>query len=495
MRTRRYRFISKINIFWLFFISLILTMVLASNLIPAIANQSNSTELKGTAQELDNNSDLLNTGKIYYQKGQYYEAIKAWENALIFYQNRKELVSQIQVLNYLALVYKDLGKTQQSQTKIAESINLLKSFKKQDTQINLLLAQALNTQGTIQILQGQTETALETWKQAAAIYDRTGDKTGKLISQINQAQGLQTLGQYRRAKTLLEGLVAELQNQPDSLLKAQGFRSLGVALQTIGDLRQSNTALEKSLAISKKFNSPADVSAVEFNLGNVAKALEQYDVALRYYQEAVNLSPEPQAKLEAQLNQFSLLVKVKNWEAAQALIPEIENNLSLLAASRPAIYAKINFAESLMTMERTTKNSNPVKIAQLLAKAIQQAREIQDSRAEAYSLEELGKLYQQNGQFADAKELTKQAQKIAQEMDAADLVARTAAQSGAIAKQQGDIDNAIAAYEIAFNHLQFLRSDLVAINPDVQFDFRESVEPVYRDYVSLLLDSNKRVKL
>lgn len=470
-----------------FFIILILTTLLVTHGIPTIANQSNLLESNVIIKQLSNTLELLKQGKKYYQNGQYSEAAKVWEIALNSSQVRKEVVSQIQVLNYLALVYKDLGKTQQSQTTIAESINLLRSFKKQDTQSNLLLAQALNTQGTIQILQGQTETALDTWKQAAATYDRTGDKTGKLISQINQAQGLQTLGQYRRAKTLLEGLVAELQNQPDSLLKAQGFRSLGVALQTIGDLRQSNTALEKSLVISKQFNSPADVSAVLFSLGNVAKALQQDDVALTYYQEAVNLSPEPQAKLEAQLNQFSLLVKLQKWEAAQGLIPEIETNLALLSASRPAIYAKINFAESLMAMERTRENSNTTKIAQFLAKAIQQAREIQDSRAEAYSLEQLGKLYQQNGQFADAKELTKQAQKIAQEMDAADLVARTAAQSGAIAQQQGDIDSAIAAYEIAFNHLQFLRSDLVAINPDVQFDFRESVEPVYRDYVSLLL--------
>ncbi|MDZ8053004.1 MAG: CHAT domain-containing protein [Aulosira sp. ZfuVER01] len=464
-----------------------LTILLVNKSITAVAIPSKLPEPYRIAEELSNTSDLLQQGKNYYQNGQYTEAAKVWENALNSYQEQKEIVRQIQALNYLASVYKDLGKTQQSQTTIAESLNLLKSFNKPDKQINLLLAQALNTQGTIQLLQGQTETAIDTWKQAAEIYDRTGDKTGKLISQINQAQGLQTLGQYRRAKTLLEALVAELQNQPDSLLKAQGFRSLGVALQTIGDLRQSNTTLEKSLAISKQFNSPADVSGVLFSRGNVAKDLHKYDVALIDYQEAINLSPEIQAKLVAQLNQFSLLVKLQRWEAAKALIPAIATNIDSLSPSRPAIYARINFAESLMAIERAKENSNAAQTAQLLAKAIEQAREIKDFRAEAYSLQQLGKLYQQNGQLTDAERLTKQAQKIAQEMDAADLVARTAAQSGTIAKQQGDIKSAIAAYEIAFNHLQFLRSDLVAINPDVQFDFRESIEPIYRDYVSLLL--------
>ncbi|MBD2020728.1 CHAT domain-containing protein, partial [Leptolyngbya sp. FACHB-36] len=49
--------------------------------------------------------------------------------------------------------------------------------------------------------------------------------------------------------------------------------------------------------------------------------------------------------------------------------------------------------------------------------------------------------------------------------------------------------SAIAAYTDAFNTLQSLRSDLVAINPDVQFSFRESVEPLYRQFVELLLRS------
>ncbi|WP_208099123.1 CHAT domain-containing protein [Nostoc sp. 106C] len=463
-------------------------MLLVNKGSAAVVIQSRLPEQNRITQELPNTSNLIQQGKNYYQNGQYTEAARVWENALKSYEAKKEVVNQVQVLNYLASVYKDLGKTQQSQTTITESLNLIKSFKKPERQSNLLLAQALNTQGTIQLLQGQTETAINTWKQAAVIYDRTGDKTGKLISQINQAQGLQTLGQYRRAKTLLEELVAELQNQPDSLLKAKGLRSLGVALQTIGDLQKSNTVLEKSLAISKQFNSPADVSVVLFSLGNIAKDLQNYDVALIDYQEVINLSPEPQAQLEAQLNKFSLLVKLQRWEPAKALIPEIETNLSSLSPSRPAIYASINFAETLMAIERAEENLIAAKTAQLLAKTIQQAREIKDSRAETYSLQQLGKLYQQNGQLTDAKRLTQQAQKLAQEMDAADLVARTAAQSGTIAKEQGDIKSAIADYEIAFNHLQSLRSDLVAINPDVQFDFRESIEPIYRDYVSLLLE-------
>ncbi|QIR38420.1 CHAT domain-containing protein [Tolypothrix sp. PCC 7910] len=490
----------KIKFYWLFALSIILTILLVTKDIPVIAHQSYLTEQYYISQQPNNNLDLLQQGKNYYQKGQYTEAAKVWEQVLKSYQDNQEVVSQVQVLNYLALVYKDLGKTQKAQTTIAESINLLKTGKTSDIQSNLLLAQALNTQGTIQLIQGQTETAIDTWKQAAAIYEGAGDKTGKFISQINQAQGLQTLGQYRRAKTLLEELVAELQSQPDSLLKAQGLRSLGVALQTIGDLAQSKTILEKSLAISKQFKSSKDVSAVVFSLGNVAKDLAEYDMAINNYQEAVNLSPEIQGKLSAKLNQLSVVVKLQRWEAVESLILAIDNNLAQLAASRPAIYSRINFAETLMIIEReiqsgkATLKSDTAKIAQLLATAIQQAREIKDFRSEAYALQELGKLYQENSQLVEAKKLTQQAQNIAQEMNAADLLALTATQSGAIAKAQGDIDSAIAAYETAFNNIQSLRGDLVAISTDVQFDFKESIEPIYREYVGLLLEKGDNQK-
>ncbi|BAY34038.1 TPR repeat protein [Nostoc carneum NIES-2107] len=493
----------KIKIYGLFVLSIILTLLLVTKDVSVVANQPNLLNSQSITQQPDNNLDLLQQGKKYYQKGQYTEAAKIWEQALKSYQNNQEVVNQVQVLNYLALAYKDLGKIPQAQTTIAESINLIKAWKTSDNQNSLLLAQALNTQGTIQLLQGQTETAIDTWKQATAIYERAGDNTGNLISQINQAQGLQNLGQYRRAKTLLEELVTASQSQPDSLLKAQSLRSLGVALQTIGDLKQSKTALEKSLAISKQLNSPKDVSAVVFSLGNIAQDLTEYDVAISNYQEVVNLSPEIQEKLSAQLNQLSVLVKLQRWEAVEALIPTIETNLAQLSASRPAIYARINFAETLMTIEeqiesgKATLTSNNAKIAQLLATAIQQAREIKDSRSEVYALQELGKLYQDNSQLAEAKKLTQQAQNIAQEMNASDLLALTATQTGAIAKSQGDIDNAIAAYETAFNNIQSLRGDLVAISTDVQFDFKESIEPIYREYVGLLLergDNQKNLK-
>jgi len=47
--------------------------------------------------------------------------------------------------------------------------------------------------------------------------------------------------------------------------------------------------------------------------------------------------------------------------------------------------------------------------------------------------------------------------------------------------------SALNFHQQAVQTLQSLRSDLVATNPEIHFTFRESIEPIYRQYVDLLL--------
>ena len=56
-----------------------------------------------------------------------------------------------------------------------------------------------------------------------------------------------------------------------------------------------------------------------------------------------------------------------------------------------------------------------------------------------------------------------------------------------------DLETATSAYRQAISHLKSLRNDLNAIDADLQFSFRDSVEPVYREYVNLLLRDGKKI--
>jgi CHAT domain-containing protein len=118
---------------------------------------------------------------------------------------------------------------------------------------------------------------------------------------------------------------------------------------------------------------------------------------------------------------------------------------------------------------------------------MQQAKDMGDARAESYAIGYLGEIYEQNQQFSEAQNLTEKALILAQTNNASDIAYRWQWQLGRVLKAKGINSKAIAAYSEAVNTLASIRGDLVSSNADIQFSFRDSVEPVYRQLVALLL--------
>ncbi|MBO9999050.1 MAG: CHAT domain-containing protein [Cyanobacteria bacterium SID2] len=434
----------------------------------------------------------LARGQQHYQAGQYADAIDLWEQALQAYRDRNQIDRQVQTLTYLSLAYQHLGQWQQAENAIETSLDRLQGFPELDANGETLRGQALNALGQLQLTRGQTEDALESWQQAEAAYARADDETGRLTSQINQAGAMQALGQYRQARAQLDRTLEILQNQADTSLKASGLRSLGTVLQTIGDLERAKTVLEESWRISDRLNDRANTSATLFGIGNIAHDLQQYDTARSYYQEAARLTPDPLLRVQAYLNQLSLWI---DWCRVSGIvcpadyvdisIEQIQTEIATLPPSRAAVYASVNLADSWMALDPQAEMR--LEISQELATAIDRARQLGDRRAQAYALTQLGKLYERSEQWEDAQTVTQQALQLVRDSDADDIIARASWQLGRILKREGKLDRAKAAYESAYESLQALRSDLLAVNSDVQFEFKESVEPVYREFVSLLL--------
>ncbi|MGB8698052.1 MAG: CHAT domain-containing protein, partial [Thermosynechococcaceae cyanobacterium] len=133
------------------------------------------------------------------------------------------------------------------------------------------------------------------------------------------------------------------------------------------------------------------------------------------------------------------------------------------------------------------------EIAQLLATSVQEAKTLKDLRAESYGLGYLGSIYRLTHQEAAAQQLTEQALLLAQAANAREISYRWQWQLGQIHQVQGERQKAIATYTAAVQNLRSLRSDLAALNSDTQFSFRDEVEPVYRQLVDLLLQSDGNV--
>jgi CHAT domain-containing protein/tetratricopeptide (TPR) repeat protein len=447
-----------------------------------------------------NASQLVQEALQRYQSGQFAAAVTVWQQAADAFAAQADHLNQAMVLSNLALAYHQLGQWSEANEAIATSLQFLQSKGVGSDRLKIL-AQALNTQGKLQLAQGQAEQALSTWQKATETYQQVGDKTGVARSLINQAQALRVLGFYQRVKDTLEQASQILQDQPESAIKAAGLLSFGDALRLVGDLGKSQEVLQQSLTISQQLQSPSAITAALLSLGNTTYAQQQPDQAFKYYQQAIATSTSPTTTLQAQLNQLRLLIETEKWADAQALGAKIQPQLTSLPVSRTAIYAQINFTQSLMKLWSqnlpigSREASTPQAAAQILATAQKQAKELGDQRAQSYALGYLGQVYEQTQQGSEAQALTEKALLLAQSSNAPDIAYLWQWQLGRLLKVQAGegkanssaYTTAIAAYKESINTLNSLRNDLVATNLDLQFSFRESVEPVYRQLVELLL--------
>lgn len=484
--------------------------------VTIVTDSSKSTTLlfsvlatTSTANQTETYS-LVQQSQALYEAGQFMEAVQLLKKAANEFKANNDVLNETISLSNLSLAYQKLGKWQEATEAIrnaiaslhAQSIKLLHTLKDSDSsqEKSQIFAQALDVQGGLELARGQTEAALGTWQEAAKIYQQLDDTLALIRNRINQAQAMQTLGNYLQAHKILISVQGILQKQPDSSLKATGLHSLGNVLRSLGYLNDSHKILEESSSVAKKVGDAIAQSNALLSLGNTARAQTYAQVslgnsnsadnysktAIQYYQQAVQIpSATPTVRLQAQLNLLRLLVEQKEFRTAKALLSQIQSQINNLPPSRTAVNYRINFAQSLSKMIQN--EVQPKDIAKMLAQAVEVAKSLKDERSESYALGTLGELYEQSGQLSDAKGLTQQALVKAESIDAQDIAYQWHRQMGRILQKQSNIPAATAAYNRAYNALKSLRNDLVAINPDVQFSFRESIEPVYRHYVDLLL--------
>jgi CHAT domain-containing protein len=425
-------------------------------------------------------------------------------------QTPAEVTNTQQVVNPDALV-EEAKKLYQAQ-KFPEALSLLEQAAKAFTarKDGLKQAMTLDLQGQINLAQGKPETAVENFSAAAALYERSRKKTDAIESQINQAQALRKAGFYRRALDLLDELNNNLPNDIDPQLKAIALRSLGITQRLVGDLSKAETSINESMKIAEGLESPKreeNISAAYLMLGNIAKdqgnaakqrnettkSAEQFQFALNYYKQAAAFATTPTAKIEAQLNELSVFGDIGDrgrefGDEERQLLREVRETIDTLPLSRTAIHARINWARMVMEPKNQANVSNQ-DIAKQLAIALEQARKLKDTRSESYALGQLGELRKNQGDLEQARGNTQQALAIAQSIGASDIAYRWQWQLAQILKEQGKTKEAIASYGAAVKNLESIRGDMVSLNPDAQFSFRDSVEPVYREYAGLLLQS------
>ncbi|AOY81687.1 CHAT domain-containing protein [Moorena producens JHB] len=459
-----------------------------------------------TAQSPDA-SQLVQQGVEHYQLGDFTSAIEYWQTALTTYQQTNNRPNQTIVLENLARAYQQIG---------------------------------------------QIDQAINYWEKVITNYQQLGDlqQVGRMLTEL--AQAYSKLGQNQKAIALLcatinhdhphdhpcvpESALQLAHSHQDQLGVAAALGSLGDAYRLRGKYDLAINYLEKSLTIAQDIDHLAYQSSALNSLGNAysskaqlsyrransaekigynkkaseleEKAKNNDSEALKYFQKSLDLAitqNDQSGQIRARLNEIPLYYRLdkysasvtewqKEWQKAYSLLESLPD-------SQDKVYAAIELANLLQPIAPAHETSpwmrcyqpklEPQAIA-LLTQAVKIAQRINDHRSQSFALGELGHIYECRDQYTKALGLSQQARLAAeQNLLAQDSLYLWEWQTARIFKEQGKVTEAIGAYENAIATLETIRSDILTASRDVQFDFLDTVNPIYRQLVELRLEGDQ----
>jgi CHAT domain-containing protein/lipopolysaccharide biosynthesis regulator YciM len=430
-----------------------------------------------------------NLGQAYRQVGNFDRAIQQWEAAIQLYRRDQSPTAAqtiAQLLTEQAQAYSDLGQHQVAVERSQAAVQLAQKIKDDQTE-----AAAHGVLGSAYWALGEFDQAFSAHQQSLTIacsLNHTSFTATALNNLGNVFASRAERFRYQATSAQQEGETAEAAN-----LERRTNRDVQIAL----------AAFQHSADVSRSIADAAETSAL-LNLNRLLKAYPQFapirkipELTCRQLDLAAILnsdtitpqSPKPLTGKQASTTPTSP-------PTAETLLSQNRSQiLSRLQAepdSQDKAFGYINLANQLLkTSETLPQWVDLDETRSILEKGLSVARSVKDKRAESFAVGTLGQIYELKQQYDEALTLTRQAQFLAQSVNAADSLYRWQWQSGRVFAATGQVQAAIAAYEQAIATLQAIRSDLIIASKDLQFDFRDSIEPVYRELIRLLLASDK----
>ncbi|MEM8719695.1 MAG: CHAT domain-containing protein [Cyanobacteria bacterium P01_G01_bin.39] len=479
-----------------------------------------------------------------YHQGKPGAAIHLLEQAQAIYRQQQQLLPQAQVLALISLAQQQLGNWQLAHQNLERSFALIQNIPSSKAKTQAL-GQMQNAKGHYHYAKGQHKQAYLDWQQAEKLYRQLNDPLGIAGTILDQAEALTKMGFHRRSCNLIlvafeqpeyrclaltdsqiKTIINQAQDKRESWQVA-GLNSMGNSLLSMGRLVRAQTLIRASYRLESNSRVPLRPSAARgrsssmprfdpinhaktlLSLGNINRAIafqkkarsdwdsfvSHSQQAIRYYQQLKHnqapLIPKIRSyQIMGQLNQLSLLIATEKWSQARTLANKIQ--LELLQQANP--YAPIKFASSLerLKQHRVTIKYSWYDLADMYRGAIEQAQVSGNRRLESYGWGYLGKLsWQQHLKLKNTpQQQLQQALLLAQTENAPEIAYRWQWRLGQIYRQQQQKPRAIALYQAALTNLGNLRGDLTLLSREVQFNFQEKIEPVYREFADLLLDDS-----
>ena len=512
--------LQKIRCYWRSIIIGLLGLLLSLTLGNSVSSETQVT-------------DLVREARQHYQQGEFQSSLKILQQIAARLTKDRRILQRSQIQSLISLNQQQLGEWKQAQKAIDFGLALI-ATESETIEKQQIKGQIWNAQGHLHLRKGQFEKALTSWNKAETFYKKINDDLGFRGIQLARTQALEKLGFYRRAcnnvlavldkdnydcqqlnsddlKFILNSV--EQQNSP---LKIASLSKLANSLMLLGKLEQAKQTIQQSKILFTLSNLSSSLSAnkIRFTEANIARAranlarerndpttfIKEQQLAIAAYQSILeNSNPQQLTDIvEAKTNLLNIYVGEQKWNIARNLV--VTSNLipQEIPTNYRTLKIQLTLAESLTILkEKDLLSQSWNDIAMLYRDIAQKSNELGNYRLESLAIGSLGQIaYEQQLDLnIDPKWQIERALQIAQTNQAPEIAYRWQWQLGRIYRQRQNIPEALIAYEAAFSTLKSLRSDLVALDREIQFSFRRQVEPLYREYTELLLREQEPSKI
>jgi CHAT domain-containing protein len=278
------------------------------------------------------------------------------------------------------------------------------------------------------------------------------------------------------------------------------FRLLAVTIPKLQayfiELPEDDSIKMSTLLVSGKTPTTADRNAVTLrnNINSLLRNLIQRHAEIPPMLDRINASETETSFRLYWSNSLESLVEIfKNLQAIeQRLVKEHLQTLANAAAiqekgltpkAKPQVQPSVTFTpqELQLSLQRIAQSSQND-----MATALQRiALETDNPRIKAAAFQKLAKLYPDK-----ASRLQRQALKLSG--DDAFIRAHVYRDQAQVLAQSNNYREACDAYDVSIKAIQALRQNIVAIDRVNQYDFRDGIEPIYREGVLACLRADDR---
>ena len=292
---------------------------------------------------------------------------------------------------------------------------------------------------------------------------------------------------------------------------AESLRRLGVSLRRLGFLNTSQEVLDRSYEIEPT-SIETQLSKANLTQAKYRRALASVDTgaesilnqdalddALKYaknglseYSELLRENPK---SIDAGLNWITLWsnlrgatdlkkLQLQNLTSAQSIIKQVNIELSQ-NQSETNIESKLLLSESLL--RAISLNKDYLSLAKAnIDKALFNSYKINNLKLVSKAEGLLGQVHLLEAQENKALDAFLRAYSSSESIRDYNQGYKWAREIGKIYANQGNTDKAVEFYSISIDRLENIRAKIASSSTEIQYSFRENIEPIYKEYLELL---------